>query len=323
MTQRPDLADLEWLEDVEGDRALGWVRERSAEAEAALRDHPVFEPIRAGIQDALEASDRIPLVTQRGDHLYSFWTDAEHERGLWRRTTWDSYRSDEPVWEVLIDVDDLGRQEGVAWQWHGAQLLRPDLDRALVTLSRGGSDADTTREFDLVTRSFVPSADGGFDRPESKGGMDWVDRDTALVFTDTGAGSMTRSGYPRTVRRWTRGTDLAEAPEVYAGSPEDMYIMAAHDPTPGFERTLVHRVVAFYDTQTFLLEPDGSTTLVEVPRSAEVGLHREWLTVQLRHDWPGTPFVSGSLLVIELDRFLRGDRDLDRRLRAHRRLRPA
>ncbi|HHW82350.1 MAG TPA: S9 family peptidase [Actinomycetales bacterium] len=226
-----------WLEDVEGAEALAWVRERNAAAEAVLLTDRQRD-LEAEILEVLDSDERIPAVVQRGEYLYNFWTDAAHERGLWRRTTWDSYRTDNPEWDVLLDVDALGAAEGVNWVWHGAQVLYPSRDRALVSLSRGGSDADITREFDLTTRTFV---DGGFTRAESKGGMVWADTagDAVLVFTDTGEGSMTRSGYPRTVRRWMRGTPFEDAELLYEGETDDMYIGAGFDSTPGFERTFV------------------------------------------------------------------------------------
>lgn len=303
--------ELAWLEDVQGEDALAWVHERSAEVQDRLTRHRLYDPIRAGIQEALDADDRIPLVTQVGDHLYGFWTDAEHERGLWRRTTWESYRTDDPQWEVVLDVDALAAEEGVAWVWHGAEILRPERDRALVTLSRGGSDADTTRELDLTTGEFV---DGGFVRPESKGGATWVDRDTLLVHTDVGEGSMTRSGYPRTVRRWRRGQPLADAREVYAGEPDDMLVAGVHDHTEGWERSLVHRMRAFYDSQSLLLGPDDEVVPLDLPDSAEVQLYRQWLVVALRHDWTvpspgseeGTTHPGGALLVTEVEHFLDG-----------------
>jgi prolyl oligopeptidase len=301
-----DTDALTWLEDVDGPEAMAWVRERSAEAEQDLGRHPLFEPIRSGIQAALEAEDRIPMVSQVGDHLYNFWTDGEHERGLWRRTSWESYRSDHPEWEVLLDLDELSREEGESWVWHGARILRPDRDLALVALSRGGTDADVTREFDLTSRSFVAD---GFERPEAKGSLTWVDRDTVFVATELGPGSTTRSGYPRTVRRWSRDTPLAEAPEVFAGEPEDLLVAASHDPTPGFQRDVVLRGLAFYASETYLLTEEGPTRL-ELPTSARVGLHREWLTVELRHDWEvgGTVHPGGSLLVLALAAFVAGYR---------------
>ncbi|MFC7403473.1 prolyl oligopeptidase family serine peptidase [Georgenia alba] len=298
-----------WLEDVEGADQLTWVRERNAHAENALGGER-FEAMRAEILEVLDSTEKIPAVVQRGEYLYNFWTDADHERGLWRRTTWESYRTDRPEWEVLIDVDALGAEEGVNWVWHGAHVLKPSHTRALVALSRGGSDADVTREFDLETKTWV---EDGFTREESKGGMGWADEtgDAVWVYTDFGNGSMTTSGYPRTVRRWQRGTPLAEAPEVFAGRSDDMVIGAGRDQTPGFERDIVFRHLAFYSSETYLLR-DDALTLLEVPRSSEPDLFREWLTVELREEWTpeggDTTYPGGALLAIPLEAFLAGER---------------
>src|SRR5699024_2781886 len=162
---------------------------------------------------------------------------------------------------------------------------------------------------DLETKTFIDPTDGGFHRPESKGGTSWIDVDTLFVFTDTGPGTMTPSGYPRIARRWRRGTPLAEAEVVFEGTDEDMYIAAFHDSTPGFERDLVSLAIAFYADALYLLR-GGGRILIDVPESAETGLHREWLTVELREDWQvaDRTYVGGSLLVIELEAFLAGDR---------------
>lgn len=300
-----------WLEEVEGTAALEWVTARNAEARAALVDD-AFTRTQTAVREVLDSQDKIAHVRQVGDFLYNLWQDAEHPRGLWRRTTWEQYGRDEPVWEILLDVDALGAAEGVNWVWHGANILRPGHDRALVRLSRGGADADVTRELDLTTKEFLSEADDAFVRAESKGALAWIDRDTVFAFTDFGPGSMTPSGYPRTVRRWQRGTALADAPLVYEGSDTDMYISAFHDPTPGFERDFVSRTIAFYADELSLLEPDGSLTLIDVPESAEASVHREWLLVRLRDDWTVGVHThpSGSLLVTELDAFLAGERNL-------------
>src|SRR5690554_29535 len=307
----PHLADPHaWLEDVEGEDSLAWVRTLNEESTAALGTER-FRAIESEILEVLDSTDKIPAVVQRGEYLYNFWTDADHERGLWRRTTWESYRTDEPEWEVLINVDALAAQEGVNWVWHGAQVLRPSYDRALVALSRGGADADVTREFDLTTKSFV---EGGFTREEAKGALRWADSsgDVVFAYSDFGEGSMTTSGYPRTVRRWVRGTPLAEAPEVFAGESTDMSIGAAHDFTPGFERDVVWRARAFYDSDMYLLDGD-ELTRIDVPRSAEPDIHREWLTVELREDWQvgGRTLPGGGLVAIRLADFLAGDRDFE------------
>ena len=299
-----------WLEDVESERALDWVRARNAEQAATLAASAGFTATRDRVLEVLDSDAKIPDVSKVDEHYYNFWRDAEHERGLWRRTTLESYRTAEPEWETVLDIDALNEAEGENWVWHGASVLRSGPDayrRAIVDLSRGGADADVSREFDLEAKEFV---EGGFYRPESKGGTSWIDADTLFVFTDTGAGSMTPSGYPRIARRWRRGMPLATAEVVYEGSEEDMVIAAVHDSTPGFERDFVSRAIAFYDDELYLLDGD-QLTLIDVPRSASADVHREWLTVELREDWTvgGTSYAGGSLLAISLEAFLGGDRD--------------
>ena len=300
-----------WLEDVEGDDALAWVRERNAQTTSTLAATEEFTSTQAALRGVLDSDAKIPDVSKIGDHLYNFWKDSTHVRGLWRRTTLESYRTDEPEWETVLDVDALGEAEGESWVWHGASILRPAYRKALVSLSRGGSDADVTREFDLATKEFVAPEDGGFYRPESKGDLAWVDDDTVYVFTDTGEGSITSSGYPRVARRWHRGTPLESATVLYEGRTDDMYISAFRSHTPGFVRDFVARSLAFYSNELYVLAADDSLTKIDVPDSAEVGFRREWLLVELRDDWTvgGTTFTSGSLLVTGFDDFLAGGRD--------------
>ncbi|AEG44931.1 prolyl oligopeptidase family protein [Isoptericola variabilis] len=314
-----------WLEEVEGSDALDWVRERNAHAHATLAASDDFAATEAAIREVLDSDDRIPEVSRIGEHLYNFWRDAAHERGVWRRTTLESYRTADPEWETVLDLDALAAAEDESWVWHGASVLRPSAEelatgapwrRALVDLSPGGSDADVTREFDLVEKRFVPASEGGFTRPLAKGGLAWADEDAVYVFTDFGPGTTTPSGYPRVVKLWRRGTPLADAVTVYEGTADDMYIAGRRLRTPGFERDVVTRSIAFYRSETFLVDAVGTPaqrlTKIDVPESAEVGFHREWLLVELRDDWDvaGRTYRAGSLLAAPADDFLAGSREL-------------
>lgn len=285
-----------WLEEVESARALDWVRERSSASEQTLQASAHYPSLHSGIQDALEASDRIPLVSQVGDHLYGFWTDADHPRGVWRRTTWDSYRTDAPSWEVLVDVDALSRAEDVPWVWQGASILRPTLDRALVQLSRGGSDAGTTRELDLSTGTWVPEPEG-FAKAEAKGRLAWRDRDHVFLTTADDPSGATRSGYPRTVRLWERGTSIEQAQVVHSIPEEDLGLFAQHDQKRG--QTVLHRALAFYREQTLVLTEDGVQPL-DLPDSVDASVHGDLVAVRLRHPWTQTGFAAGSLVVAPL-----------------------
>jgi prolyl oligopeptidase len=299
-----------WLEEVTGERALAWVRERSDEATAELAASERFQSIKAQVLEALDADDKIPYVVRRGPYLYNFWRDAAHPKGLWRRTTLDEYRTAEPDWQVLVDVDALAADEGENWVWHGAAVLRPAYEKCLVQLSRGGADATVVREFDLATLAFV---DDGFTLPEAKSDVGWVDDDTVFVGTDTGPGSLTDSGYPRIVRRWHRGTPLSAAEAVFEAAATDVAAYGHHDPTEGYERDFVGRAPDFFTDETFLLRPDGSTVKLDVPDDASTSVHRDWLLVRLRTPWApsgpdGPEHPAGALLAADFDAFLAGDR---------------
>jgi prolyl oligopeptidase len=179
-----------WLEDVTGEDALDWVR-RHNEPTVATFSGDRFERMRAEALEVLDTDTRIPYTRRRGDHLYNYWKDADHPKGLWRRTTLESYRTDSPDWDVVLDLDALAAAEDENWVWGGADVIYPERTRAMVTLSRGGADAAVLREFDMTTRQFV---DGGFELPEAKSSTSWEDEDTLLVCTDFGDGSMTESG---------------------------------------------------------------------------------------------------------------------------------
>jgi prolyl oligopeptidase len=305
-TQDPYL----WLEDVTGDRALAWVREHNATTEAELAATPQFKALEGDIRAILDSDAKIPAVEKIGEYYYNFWKDAQHERGLWRRTTLAEYRKPNPQWETVLDLDALNKAENAKWVFHGANCLKPDYRRCLIALSNGGADADVTREFDLATKTFVAD---GFYRPEAKGGMDWIDLDHAYVFTDFGAGSMTPSGYPRIVKEWTRGTPLASARTVYEGTDADMYISATRDDTPGFVRDFVSRTIAFYNDELYLRRADGTLAKVDAPNSAQKNVQREWLTLELREPYTanGRTYQAGSLLATKFDDFMAGKREFE------------
>lgn len=305
---REDPADpYLWLEDVTGDEALDWVRARNEPTLAAFRDAE-FERMRAEALEVLDTDARIPYVVRRGEYLYNFWRDAANPRGLWRRTTLDSYRTDAPEWDVLIDVDELGRADDEKWVWAGAGVIEPEYTRALVALSRGGSDASIVREFDMATREFIAD---GFALPEAKSQVAWVDSDTVLVGTDFGDGSLTDSGYPRVIKRWRRGTPLTDAEIVFSGARTDVRVSASVDRTPGFERTLLGRALDFWNEEVYELR--GTELIrIDAPTDASLSIHREWLLIELRTDWfyGADGYPAGSLLAANYDEFLAGTAQL-------------
>ena len=296
-----------WLEEVQSERALTWVRERNAQARERLQAWPDFASLRQRIREVLDSRDRIPQVTRKGAFLYNLWQDAANPRGLWRRTTLAEYRKAQPAWETVLDVDALGKTEGVNWVWGGAHGFGPAYQRCMLKLSKGGADAGVQREFDTVTQRFIPAADGGFELPEAKSSFDWIDADTAYIGTDFGPGTMTDSGYPRVIKRWQRGKRWQDAVTVFEGQQTDVAAWASVDRTPGFERTLFGRSIDFYRNEVFLQDA-GRLQPVPKPADAELAFWREWALVTLRSPWEvdGRTWPAGSLLVCEAKDLMAG-----------------
>jgi prolyl oligopeptidase len=297
----------QWLEDVLGEKALDWVKARNAESTGELAGSPEFEARRGRILRILDSKEKIPFVSKYGDRWYNFWRDKEHVKGLWRRCTLDEYRKPEPAWETVLDLDKLAADEKESWVWHGAQLLYPTYDRCLISLSRGGADADVVREFDVDTKAFVAD---GFKLPEAKSQIAWRDRDSVFVGTDFGPGSLTKSGYPRIVKEWKRGTPLAAAVTVYEGKDTDVSVSGFRLKDPGHERDVINRGTTFYTGETFLRD-GAKLTKLDVPDDVKDSVNRDDYFAEPRTDWAvgGKTYKAGSLLTIKLPRLLAGDRD--------------
>ena len=297
-----------WLEEIESPRVRAWVEERNRETVSALCDAQ-FDKDGGAVLDILNAADRIPWVQQRGQLVYNFWQDAEHRKGLWRRTTLASYRSENPDWETLLDVDLLAKSEAEDWVWCGCATMAPEHRRGLVHLSRSGADAVVIREFDLAEKRFI---DGGFYLAEAKGGANWVDENTLLVSSALGGEAFqTVSGYARTARLYCRGAEFAAAPVMFECKREDMAAWGGRDRGPRYPRTQYRRQIDFEHHEDFV-EQDGSGRVrLDIPADAHVSVDHDWLMLNLRTDWNvgERRYPAGALLIIALSAFLTGERD--------------
>ncbi|WP_313471858.1 prolyl oligopeptidase family serine peptidase [Brevundimonas sp.] len=258
------------LEEVDGAEARAFVAASNEKALAALTGDRRYEPFRQQAEAILTATDRIPGVSFLGEGLGNFWQDAANPKGVWRRTTLDSYRSNRPQWETLLDIDALAKAEGRDWVFKGANCLAPDETRCLINLSDGGKDAVTVREFDLTTKTFV---EGGFVIPEGKHRLTWLDRDTLLIATDFGPGTMTESGYPFIVKSLKRGHPLGHATEVYRGQQSDggygVLPMVFRDKAGAVEAVLFSRPLDTFRSETWRFV-DGRTYKLRIPERVSI-----------------------------------------------------
>nr|WP_242517434.1 prolyl oligopeptidase family serine peptidase [Hyphomonas sp. KY3] len=301
-----------WLEEVEGEAALDWVRNQNDRSLKELKADPDYAGYEAAAIEALTSAERIPYGSIRDGMVYNFWQDETHVRGLWRRTTLESYASDTPEWETILDFDKLAEEEGKNWVYKGADCFRPkgsDIGyKCMISLSNGGKDAIVRREFDLATKQFV---DDGFVTPEAKQGGAWASPDTLLIATDWGEETLTASGYPFIVKRWDRGTPLDAAEEVIRGEVDDVGVWPM---TLELEDGRILQGAAQADTfftTRYWWFPDGESEPVQwpiPPKSSPEGIHEGRLLVSLKQDWTPTgqetTFKSGDLVAFDVETFM-------------------
>jgi prolyl oligopeptidase len=290
-----------WLEDVNGQRSLDWVKVENARSLKVLEGDPRYAELHAQALQLAEAKDRIPRPDFIGGEVYNFWQDADHVRGVWRATSVGDYAQPSPEWRTVLDLDALSKAQGANWVWKGATCQRPSETRCLLQLSDGGEDALTVREFDLSTGQFVR---GGFDLPHSKQDVDWVDADTVILSRDWGPGTLTASGYPFVVKVLHRGEALRQAQFVVAGQPTDQLATSPRTLVDGEGRRalVVTRGVTFFTFEHFLVTPNGVEKLALPAKSDVDDLVAGRLVVTVREAWTigGHTIPAGSVVSLDL-----------------------
>ena len=299
-----------WLEEVENEKALEWAKTKSTADTAVFEAQPEYTGIYDTLVEIYNSRDRIPTPGIRDTWIYNFWQDAEQVRGIWRRATLEEYVKEAPAWETVLDLDALAKTEDENWVWQGAECLPPEYLHCMIGLSRGGADASVEREFNTATKAFV---EDGFFVPEAKSRIGWKDENTLWIGTDFGEGSLTKSGYPRFVKEWKRGTKIEQAPTLFEGSVDDVAVGAYSIHTPDGRYDLVYKTPEFF-RGTYFIVLGGHLVKLEIPEDASPqGIFRNQLLLSLRSDWAvdDTTYRQDALLAIDLDAFLRGDRSFE------------
>ena len=299
-----DQADkYQWLEDVTGERSLAWVKAQNTRTTKVLEADPRFASLKEAALKVYESPDHLAIPVLKQGVVYNTWQDAQHVRGILRRTTLADYLTTQPQWQTVIDYDALAKQDKQEWVANGLNCLYPGDGLCLVSLSAGGEDAETLREFDLKTGKFV---EHGFVLPHSKQAVTWLDKDSLLVARDWGPATMTKSGYPFVVKLWKRGQALDQAQEVFRGTENDVGAEAdTLNDSKGHHVTLFHHWVNTFVSEYFLRTPAGNKKLA-LPGKAEVeGLLDNQLIVTLNQDWKpeglDTTFPTGSVISLDME----------------------
>lgn len=294
-----------WLEDVEGERALEWVKKQNDVSLKHLKSLPEFSKFYEQNLAAYQSNEQIPFVTQKGKYLYNFWQDENNVRGIYRRTTLTEYKKDKPKWETVFDLDEISKRENENWVYKGIQCLKPAEELCLLQLSRGGADAVVIREFNLKSKKFVKN---GFFIAENKTNVSWLDKNNLYVSTKVQEGDLTDSGYPRVTYLWTRGSDIEDAQLIYAGDKSSIGIFSGRTTRGKDYLDTITDFLTLFETKTFIRD-DNKLIELDKPNSARyLGFFKGHAFITLKNDWKyrGKKYTSGSVLYASLDSVIAG-----------------
>ncbi len=304
-----DDNSLMYLEEVEGEKALDWVKAQNDRTLKVLEEDPLYKPFFEQAKTILNAPDRIPYGKIQAGFVYNFWQDEKHVRGLWRRASLEQYRAKSPRWETLIDVDELAKTENENWVFKRSDCLAPDYKRCLIFLSRGGKDAGVVREFDIQSKKFVKD---GFVLPEAKSSVAWVNENELIVATNWGEGSLTESGYPRILKRWKRGTPLDSATTIYEGDKKSVHASPVSVIRPEGSYLFILHAVGFYESEVFLMKDNVEIVKIPIPLQSDfVDVFKGQMIIKPRKTWSHkdagevVEFASGDLVSFSILDFLK------------------
>lgn len=292
----PKNESYDWLEEVEGKKAIDWVKKQNNQTTSTLEKDKRYQTIVKNAENILNAKNKLALVRIRATGVINFWQDEEHVRGLVRQASLDSYAQKKEQWDTILDLDQLAKDEKENWVFKGSSCLEPEEKRCLLNLSKGGKDATVIREFDYSTKQFISD---GFQLPEAKSTVEWLDQDTLIVGTDFGNGTMTSSGYPRILKVWKRGTPLTSATEIFAGETTDVSVHATNFYRDNQNFVFLMRRPDFFNAEYWYLKNNEKLKLA-VPKDASlVDLVKGYLILELRQTWGNAK--TGALVAVKLD----------------------
>jgi prolyl oligopeptidase len=247
---------------------------------------------------------------------------TDNPSGVWQRTKLERFGQKDAPAELLLDLREIPAHEGVAcsWSWFGAHdPVTSDCNpqRCLMRFNVAGGDRVILREFDLEQRRFV---DDGFnvDVPSSIE-VEWFDADTVMILAELNPDERTLGGWPRIIRRWSRGTRIEDAPIAFDPGT-CTHVTLAPGRVDGHPIQLVHVMRTYQDNELWLLEQGREPRRLPLPArlgfsgTAGVACGQLIFHTDADAEVSGVQLPAGTLASFDLSAWMRGAADV----RVHR-----
>ncbi|MBB4396539.1 hypothetical protein [Bradyrhizobium sp. ERR14] len=99
---------------------MAWVRAENEKTLGVLQSDPRYQQFYEQALSILQA----PVIPLEGHGLEHARQDENQVRGVWRRSTGESDRSQDPKWETILDLDALAAAENRNWVLQDAFRLK-------------------------------------------------------------------------------------------------------------------------------------------------------------------------------------------------------
>ena len=309
LAQEKDTDPYIWLEEIESEKSLNWVKRENHRTREKISKNPLFTELKKSYLNIFNDKDKIAYPSIVGKYIYNFWKGEHNERGILRRMLEEDYLKGETSWEVVLDIDQLAEKEGKKWTYKAVYWLDLDSNICLVALSDGGKDENVIREFNVATKSFV---ENGFELEESKGSAVWFDQDHLLVNRTFGEGTITSSGYPRQVRLWKRGTKIENAEIIFETEEKSVGVFPGTFYNSSKKEALIIDAKSSYDSEIYYFDGKKVSALNFPLDASLVGKYQDELIFHLQSNWTlnNKTHRAGDLVSVNLSKALYSEFDI-------------
>ena len=276
-----DIEDASALQDMESKAVQQWVRKHNKNTRKLLDKTATYRRINKECR----------LANKKNKSLDEIWLgeNGTYERisgDLFQEIKKESYLSENPQWETLLNIKTFAKKEGENWEF--SDIFQEKFNKKIVTMigfSNAGSDAFIAREFNVKTKKFVRN---GFSLPMAHSDITWYSHNTLLLGTNFGENSLTEANYSRSLRLLKRGQPFEKATTVFEIDSSHMMATSHVWHTKGKRYLFYVDCIDLYHSKFYLVSKKNPKHYhcLPIPMDAHlVDILQDTALIQLNSDW--------------------------------------